>query len=76
MLTEVFLRVSHPGGEEVVMLCKPLDMVPNSRSLTSAMYRARESLLVVPVRQVTRRCEHCPAGDGILLVLRLRDPAL
>ena len=76
-LAELFCRASTAtGGDEVLLVGKPCNMVPGSRTKTAAKYVVQEALVTVPARQVRRRCEHCPYTAGIVLVLWLQDPAL
>ena len=76
-LAEVFCRAfAAMGGDEVLLVGRPCNMVPGSRTKTAAKYVVQEALVTVPARQVRRRCEHCPYAAGIVLVLWLQDPAL
>ena len=76
-LAELFCRAfTATGGEEVLLVGKPCNAVPGSRTKTSAKVMVQAALVTVPARQVRRRCEYCPHEAGAVLVLYLQDPAL
>ena len=67
----------HVYSESISLIDRALiTQVPGSRTATSGQYHVQEALVVAPLHQVRRRCDHCPYGAGVVLVLRLRDPGL
>lgn len=76
VLADQFCRVfTETGMDEVLLIGRLCNIVPGSRTLTSATYLVREDpMVMVSVGHVRRRCEFCPYNAGKILVLRLRNP--